>query len=430
MQHLQRFKERYYEVTEGLMTASAAKNGQLYNQLIKEYNFLSPLYKLITTIEDKYNEIQSYISIIRSINDNGEKQQYVDEARKIHKQIAQHRTEISDSLRKTVPVVQLGNDNEPAAQEEQATERRSKIFSSAIGKIQGKDWTLIKTESISSIPIISEAGRAPEETIDKMSELENLFKQIRSAEKSAQPNERLNIVFDKPMPIVARQYCFHQGLFLLHKASHILSAAELHCDQGILSWSLSSAYQSAFLGVKSILYLLGLAIVPFENDFYLLDLWRKIEKEDQNITAGIIRFNYKIGHRNIWELFTRILNSYTIDVWPREITERLAAYSEQDFAKQRNELHYWSASWLYDDLHQFQIDPTFGYYPNGIKTGLAEFQLQSDFSLVLAQVILNLGIRLIDDISTETNAIRLERELIYSFLRNHDRHPIYNRNSF
>jgi hypothetical protein len=71
-----------------------------------------------------------------------------------------------------------------------------------------------------------------------------------------------------------------------------------------------------------------------------------------------------------------------------------------------------------------------GVYRNGIEKGLEEFKMNSDFSLALAQTILSLAVKLFDDLSAQTNALNLEKELIHRFLKNYDRHPIYLNNSF
>jgi hypothetical protein len=117
-----------------------------------------------------------------------------------------------------------------------------------------------------------------------------------------------------------------------------------------------------------------------------------------------------------------------VSVWNSRYVEAINGVDLENFSKQRNTLNYWGNEWLFDDLHRFEYDSSFGYYPQGLEYGINYFTMKSDFSLALAQIILKMAFELIKDLANQTNLLKDEFELIKLFINNNDRHPIYTRN--
>jgi hypothetical protein len=73
-----------------------------------------------------------------------------------------------------------------------------------------------------------------------------------------------------------RHAILREGIFLLHKAAHVLGAAECQAYQGAPTWSLSTGYQAAFFCMESILRLLGIAIIEVNNKTFTVDVWPEV----------------------------------------------------------------------------------------------------------------------------------------------------------
>lgn len=176
-----------------------------------------------------------------------------------------------------------------------------------------------------------------------------------------------------------------EGLYLVHKAAHVLGAALAHVDGGMASWSNSSGYQSALFGVRGLLSFVGVTVFEWNNQKFLLDAWKGGASE------APLRFERlratKHEHLNLWVLFSRVLRVVEApeEVWPRKIVQELCGLGESEFASQRNRLLYMIHSWPLDDLHELVYRPAFGVYR------CQEHSLEAsriDFSVVLAGAIL------------------------------------------
>ena len=129
--------------------------------------------------------------------------------------------------------------------------------------IRNRRWETIKGKWIKYIPDIKPPGTPPRV----------LFSEVEDFQSSAQ---RLSVSQDDLCTRAdisgIRSLALWEAIFLLHKAAHVLSAAELHAKIGVLTWSLSSAYQSCFFSAKSILNFVGINIAEYKNKNYYLRL--------------------------------------------------------------------------------------------------------------------------------------------------------------
>jgi hypothetical protein len=228
-----------------------------------------------------------------------------------------------------------------------------------------------------------------------------------------------------------RETVFREALFMLHKASHVIGCAETQVRRGAKTWPMSEAYHGAYFAAKAISYLLGVAIVDFRDHIIVVDIWPADKGRSRSLILSSpsdtsVDFDWMkvvYGHYQLWQLFQRLLELTTVDVWPRAYVTALSLLSTHDFAKQRNVLHYQDDAWIFDDLFEFVVEPTFGVHRHGLHRALV-YDEKSDFSLVLALVLFRLAYLLFDSITQVTNKLTAEKNMILNRLRPHY-HPLY-----
>lgn len=408
-----------------------------YQKLLTEYTILKPIVQKITLINNQESEIKSLSEMLKLEEVQSEKENYllwIEELTKKNKDLEAEVHTILNSRRNNKHKEnnkRVNENNVTSSDGFKSSKRSKKNFEDSIRRIKKRYWNVVAPGWINTIPVVFEPGQKPDIEIDDLPGFGQLAKEIIIDEESALKNEVLNIVFERKINRITRELFFRNGLFLFHKASHITSAGQIHATKGLQSWALSSSYQGAFLGVKSILYLMGLGIGSYENNSFLIDVWRdtKIEPDENNeITCGFIRFGYRIEHRHIWQLFKRVINSFEIDVWNKKFVAALKKVDIEKFSSQRNSLHYWGNSWIFEDLHEFLVDEDFGVRTEGLESGIELFNEESDFTMILSLMILSLAYDLINDLSQQTNLLKGEKELITNFLKEEQRHPLYQKN--
>src|SRR5262249_42040472 len=70
-----------------------------------------------------------------------------------------------------------------------------------------------------------------------------------------------------------RQEVFREAIFLLHKASSVVGAAQKQVKSGMLTWALSDAYRGAFFALKALFGILGIFFVGVGDRHYMIDIW-------------------------------------------------------------------------------------------------------------------------------------------------------------
>jgi HEPN domain len=95
------------------------------------------------------------------------------------------------------------------------------------------------------------------------------------SELVTEPANRTGILQTFGFPVgEALHLLFREGVYWLHKALHVLGAAEIDADGGMPTWSLSSAYQSAFFSARSSMAFLGVAIAERAKTSYVVEFCR------------------------------------------------------------------------------------------------------------------------------------------------------------
>lgn len=286
-----------------------------------------------------------------------------------------------------------------------------------IAKLLGRSWDDVRDAWLNYIPAIQAAGIAP---------------QIRLADLPTVQAAVQTAVGDHPLSVEdeilgLRSGALAEALFVLHKAANVLGSAQVHIAKGLCSWSLSSAYHAAFFGMKAILQLIGIVVIETGNQTYLVDIWSLPGKKPKRSKAGILGPQYAVlvqrvqrgEHRHLWACFQRMLRVCTVPaaVWPPGCVTSLSAHGINNFAGQRNDLHYTTTSWPFDDLHACRVLDGFGAYPFGLDDGQAISDPERpDFSVALGLVILRIGCQMVVDLASYSNVIRAEWELLRTWL--------------
>ena len=295
---------------------------------------------------------------------------------------------------------------------------------SAVKKINHRNWSELSAKWLSYIPNMNPAGGVPDTSVSDYLNFQGIGERLAENDIHC---------FREEVP-KTRELLFLEGTYLLHKASHVIGAAESHAKSGIQTWALSSAYQGAMFGSKAIMNMFGINLSEHNHKGLIANVWPEpVKLSSKQIRSGIkndpdmefLLIDHRIDHRNLWRIFERLLNVLKIDVWQPDHVKALRKLNIADYSWQRNQIHYHDNVWICDDLYEFASDDNFGIPSNGILKALDFSKNTKDFSMVLALLILKLGFLLFESIADLTNKLDHENELFSNFINDQDRHPIY-----
>jgi hypothetical protein len=284
-------------------------------------------------------------------------------------------------------------------------------------------WTDISARWLNFLPAIEPSGSAPDVGLSEFIGFTDVAATIAE----------YGVSIRTEAPGV-REYVFREAVYLLHKAFHVTGCAENQAKKGYKTWSLADAYQASLFGAKAILYFCGIALAEFDNKAVLIDVFPKVEDRQKRQKLKLkllddpaiqfIKLNMKFEHRHVWAIFQRLLNVFDMSVWEDSYIRALKKLGGKDFAKQRNELNYKNEVWIFDDLHDLVVDPSFGSHPTTeIEKSLA-YELESDFSINLSLAILRMGVLLLESVTALSNALKPELQMIKDRVTV-ARHPLY-----
>lgn len=285
-------------------------------------------------------------------------------------------------------------------------------FEKKLKRIDHRNWETIRGEWFQYLPNIQIPGQAPDFEISEIIGLDDII--LKIPDDGEYKFELLGL----------REAIFHEGIYLLHKAMHVLGSAEVHINNGILSWSLSSGYHSAFFAVRAIICFLGISIAEVNDKMILIDIWPEPEKLSKTkmkkgytpkAETKFLRMP-RLQHFHIWEIFQRILRVLTIDIWEQNFINFLITLKPKEFAWQRNTLHYKNNKWMFNDLHNPINNPSFSVRKNLIEDIETIDPTSDDFSVILGYLLSNFGYLLLKDIASNVPIISGEFELIKNTL--------------
>jgi len=232
-----------------------------------------------------------------------------------------------------------------------------------------------------------------------------------------------NVQYEKIEGI--REAIFGEGMYLTHKAAHVLGVAEMAANQGVLTWSLSESYEASLLAAKALITFCGLFLCEVSGRTLLIDLFPGgTEDSMYEREAAFWLVGARLDHVSVWRLAQRALVKITKPVWPPTAVSKMRIVPVRNFGKQRNSLHYDNCSWILDDLHAFLVKGTFGeikYWDEN--TGDYDFD-RDDISLVVGHYLVRLVLVALTDIERRTAKIHGEMDVLRSTIEK-VRHPLY-----
>jgi len=286
-------------------------------------------------------------------------------------------------------------------------------FEHDLKKIDHRDWTTIQKKWLNYLPTIAPPGQAPQEEIADLPDIEEL---ARSTLKK--PGTLLHQELS-----YLRSEIFREGIFLFHKASHINSAGLMHVENGVISWSISSAYHSSFFALKSLLCLLGLSFprVKSRKKCLMIDCF----PEEGKLSSKQLKKGYQppplmkflltedLGHLHYWEIFMRVLRTSEVSVWDDELISCLQHINPSDFSLQRNLIHYKNNYWpILIDLYSRRTDLTFACFNDYKDTSRKINSEMLDYSFFISYLLLYLSFCLIKSVTENAPILVDEFELI------------------
>jgi hypothetical protein len=296
--------------------------------------------------------------------------------------------------------------------------------------IRRRDWLDVAAYWLNEVPEIFPPGAPPDSSLEDVSETMNLESAIDSSSREGYAQDSTPVYVEAPG---LRKAVLHESVFLLHKAAHVLSAAEIAAGRGQLTWALSDGYHAALFGARAVLGLFGIGSVELKRGALIFNLWPTWEEQEgrrkrASLPSGVsttclfARWPFKIEHRHIWSMFTRLLKTCPVPAWPTRAINKLRQLSGKDFTRQRNFIHYANHAWLNADLHSLLVEESFGL-KNLAEKAYPE-ETDRDFSLALGIFVLRLGRLLLDDL--DTGMLDAEKRLFAEKVAN-GWHPLFAR---
>lgn len=216
-------------------------------------------------------------------------------------------------------------------------------------KLAGRSWEGMKAQWAIDAEIAMEINTRQE---GQLLELHSLRLALIEAEKADHQ------IFVSDEIAGARIALLGDAFTYFKKSLHAFANASLASESGFCSWSIFNAYQSSFFAAKALLGIIGIGAFERGRPWFF-DVFaghRKISKSErrQNVLAehqyrliGIQRKN--IEHRPIWHLLIHSLKISDLeDILDVGLLTEFVELSEEDFAKQRNQILYNVSSWPFD----------------------------------------------------------------------------------
>lgn len=273
-------------------------------------------------------------------------------------------------------------------------------FDKKMKRISTRNWENLKELWLPHLPVVSPAGLSPRARLIETSGLKITLDQV------ARDGEYRTKVEELYKPF------FWHAMFFLQKGSHVLTAAERHLDSGHISWASNSAYHSALFSAQAILGVLGVYTAQYRNPYYIVDLFPGPEKGNRKKKfqrGSSMQFMYvgKMDQRHWWQLFQEVVDKAEVQVWEDAFVNFFTGLDESDFAIQRNCLIYRDFGWGCGDLMRPNLCP---HDVNGWSSisGDSMSVGRCDFSVSMAVLLLNMGLRLLGDFRDLTPVLEPE----------------------
>mgnify|MGYP001572503202 CR=1 FL=1 len=281
-------------------------------------------------------------------------------------------------------------------------------FRASCQHIKGRSWTNIQEKWIEAVPTIHPPGAKPDPGISRLQTLIDVKDGLAHG--------------DLVIEVAGlRANALWEAIFLLHKAAHVVRAAQKHAENGFRSWSLFDGYHGAYLAARAVMGLLGVATPNLDGQQVLLDLFPEQPARKQYKGKPLIRYSPhhfrflkipQLEQRHLWELFQRVLRQTVADCWNKDSVTALLGLQCEEISRKRNPYLYNSIFWPLDDLHVESHDAFFCRPVRGERNELILSTDHEAFLLELCFVILNLGLDLLSNLSVSAKQLVPEAALL------------------
>jgi hypothetical protein len=309
------------------------------------------------------------------------------------------------------------------------------LFTKCLDQLRRRRWEHIRSRWLNDIPVFAKAGETPAVSLSDVVGFQAVAAalSLRAKDQAEQirtmgvppTSVQVQLISESQDVSGVREIIFRESLFLMHKARHVLGAAEFQARDGLRTWSLANSYQASFYAAKAILGFLGVSFPEYNSRTIIVDLFPYPVRDSREYTDAAFHFlGTRLDHRPVWDMFQRIIAVSSVDCWPKEIINRLKSVESKNFAKQRNDIHYRNNGWLLNDLHDFDFAEGFGSlrsWPNDNDD--LDFD-RDDVSIVVAFTLLKLGLMLIQDLGSVTGKLQGEIAVVDTCVEL-NRHPLY-----
>ncbi len=131
------------------------------------------------------------------------------------------------------------------------------------------------------------------------------------------------------------------------QAANVLVASQSQVTGGLPTWSIATAYQSAFFSMEAMLLMLGVAVVEVNNKTLVFDIWPEVESS----LSKKLKAQYKLGseiqfvhhsrleHHHRWAILKRVLRTLSNSPIAGAVINAINEIDDKEFARQRNRLH-------------------------------------------------------------------------------------------
>ena len=212
--------------------------------------------------------------------------------------------------------------------------------------IESRHWGDIRDAWLNHVPVFPTAGAAPDPGLERLEPLQRVSIQDQRERMLDVPGIRTNLLWE--------------AVFLFHKCAHAHLASQRLGHKGMHSWSMFSAYHSAYLGARGVMALLGLGLPKCGDGAQLLvDVYPPptTKREQKALERGAYRFEEFVVYRlprldqqDVWDAFLRTLRVSDVEVWDSTLRSELTDLNYNDITRPRNAILYKAAHWPAADL--------------------------------------------------------------------------------
>jgi hypothetical protein len=288
----------------------------------------------------------------------------------------------------------------------------SEAYQREVKRLARRDWETIRNLWLDEVGKLNQGqpGVAPEFPAEDVVGMREL---VEAVHKNV-GEQRVELSrFNAPL--------LHQGLFLLHKAGNVLTAAHDQACTGLPTWSLSTAYQAGLFALDAVLHLMGVAFVNYDpRRQFLVDVWpgpssglskRALASYKDGQEINVIPLSSSVQHFHRWAVLQRLLNTTRGLPIPSDIKEAFLSLQDRAFADQRNDLHY-SHTWTFDDIHKYTDCPELVDFDTLAKLLAGLGPKSAQFSLVLGTATFFLASQMLKSLASEAPFFEAEYSLL------------------